>query len=63
MRSQYHFAMAFAATCLSISALAFFNVANRYTFSMIFKADMTSAAANAARQESVTEMILRFVAA
>lgn len=47
---------------MSISALCFFNVANRYTFSTIFKVDMTSPAATAARRESVTEMILRFVA-
>ena len=47
---------------MSISALSFFNVANRHTFSTIFKVDMTGAAATAARRESVTEMILRFVA-
>ena len=47
---------------MSISALCFFNVANRHTFSTIFKVDMTSPAATAARRESVTEMILRFVA-
>jgi AcrR family transcriptional regulator len=48
---------------MSISALCFFNVANRHTFSTIFKIDMTSPAATAARRESVAEMILRFVAA
>jgi AcrR family transcriptional regulator len=47
---------------MSISALCFFNVANRHTFSTIFKLDMTSPAATAARRESVTEMILRYVA-
>ena len=47
---------------MSISALCFFNVANRHTFSTIFKVDMVSAAATAARRESVTDMILRFVA-
>jgi AcrR family transcriptional regulator len=47
---------------MSISALCFFNVANRHTFSTIFKVDMVSPAATAARRESVTEMILRFVA-
>jgi len=47
---------------MSISALCFFNVANRYTFSTIFKIDMASPAATAARREVVTEMILRFVA-
>jgi len=48
---------------MSISALCFFNVANRHTFSTIFKVDMASPAATAARRESVTEMILKFVAA
>ena len=48
---------------MSISALCFFNVANRHTFSTIFKVDMASPAATAARRESVTEMILRYVAA
>ena len=47
---------------MSISALSFFNVSNRYTFSALFKSDMVSPAATAARRESVTEMILRFVA-
>jgi AcrR family transcriptional regulator len=46
---------------MSISALCFFNVANRHTFSTIFKVDMVSPAATAARRESVAEMILRFV--
>jgi AcrR family transcriptional regulator len=47
---------------MSISALCFFNVANRHTFSTIFKVDMTSPPASAARRESVVDMILRFVA-
>lgn len=47
---------------MSISALCFFNGANRYTFSTIFKVDMVSPAATTARRESVTDMILRFVA-
>jgi AcrR family transcriptional regulator len=47
---------------MSISALCFFNVANRHTFSTIFKVDMDSPAATAARRESVTDMILRFAA-
>lgn len=47
---------------MSISALCLFNVANRHTFSTIFKVDMTSPAATAARRKSVTETILRFVA-
>ena len=47
---------------MSMSALCLFNVANRHTFSTIFKVDMTSPAATAARRESVADMILRFVA-
>ena len=46
---------------MSISALCFFNVANRYTFSLIFKRDLTSPAALRARRDSVVEMIVRFV--
>jgi len=46
---------------MSISALSFFNVANRYTFALIFKRDLTSAAALRARRDSVVEMIVRFV--
>lgn len=45
---------------MSISALCFFNVANRHTFGTIFKLDMTSPAAVAARRESVADMIMRF---
>ena len=47
---------------MSISALCFFNVSNRHTFSTIFKVDMVSLAATAARRESVTDLILRSVA-
>ena len=47
---------------MSISALCFFNVGNRHTFSTIFKVDMTSPAATAARRETVTDMIMRSVA-
>jgi AcrR family transcriptional regulator len=46
---------------MSISALGIFNVANRATFSTIFKRDMTSAKALAARREEVVEIILRHV--
>jgi AcrR family transcriptional regulator len=46
---------------MSISALCFFNVANRYTFSLIFKRDLTSAAALRARRDSVVEMVVRYV--
>ena len=46
---------------MSISALCFFNVANRYTFSLIFKRDLASPAALRARRDSVVEMIVRYV--
>ncbi len=45
----------------SISALTFFNVSNRHTFSLIFKNDAYSPKAVAARRNSVVEMIVRFV--
>jgi len=47
---------------MSISALCFFNVANRHTFSLIFKkaSDDTSATVQS-RRDSVIEMIVRFV--
>ena len=46
---------------MSISALSFFNTANRHTFSLIFKRDLGSAAAVAARRASIVEMVVRFV--
>jgi AcrR family transcriptional regulator len=46
---------------MSISALSVFNVANRHTFSLIFKRDLESPEAIAARRESIVEMIVRFV--
>jgi AcrR family transcriptional regulator len=46
---------------MSISALCFFNVANRYTFSRIFKRDMESPAALAARRAVVVDTILAAV--
>lgn len=46
---------------MSISALSVFNVANRHTFSLIFKRDLDSAANVAARRDSIVEMIVRFV--
>ncbi|SMF02286.1 transcriptional regulator, TetR family [Tistlia consotensis] len=48
---------------MTISALCFFAVANRHTFSTIFDLDMTSRAALEARRESVVATILRSVAA
>ena len=46
---------------MTISALSFFNVSNRHTFSLIFKHDMASAKAHAARRASVVEAVARFV--
>jgi AcrR family transcriptional regulator len=48
---------------MTISALCFFNAANRYTFSRIFEKDMESRAAVAARRASVIDTILASVAA
>jgi hypothetical protein len=45
---------------MSISALSFFNVANRYTFSQIFGKDMISPKALLARREVVVDMIERW---
>jgi len=46
---------------MSISALSFFNTANRHTFALIFKRDLESPAAIVARRESIVEMVVRFV--
>jgi AcrR family transcriptional regulator len=46
---------------MSISALSVFNVANRHTFSLIFKRDLDSAPALIARRDSIIEMVVRFV--
>ena len=46
---------------MSISALSFFNTANRHTFALIFKRDMDSPAALIARRDSIIEMVVRFV--
>jgi AcrR family transcriptional regulator len=46
---------------MSISALCFFNVANRCTFSQIFKRDMQSPEALAHRREVVVDTILRYL--
>jgi AcrR family transcriptional regulator len=48
---------------MSISALCFFNVANRATFSRIFKREMASPQALARRREIVIDTILRYVKA
>lgn len=47
---------------MTISALCFFNVSNRHTFSSIFKVDMTSPTATRKRRENVKDVILRYVA-
>ena len=46
---------------MSISALGIFNVANRATFSTIFKRDMSSAKAVAARRAEIVDIVLRHV--
>lgn len=46
---------------MSISALSLFNVANKHTFSLIFKRDLDSPAAIVARRDSIVETIVRFV--
>ncbi|HTS91887.1 MAG TPA: TetR/AcrR family transcriptional regulator [Stellaceae bacterium] len=46
---------------MSISALSFFNVANRATFSRIFGREMGTPAASARRREIVVDLILRYV--
>ena len=46
---------------MSISALCFFNVANRSTFSRIFKRDMSTPKALEGRREVVVETIVRFL--
>jgi len=48
---------------MSISALGIFNVANRATFSTIFKRDMTSPKALAKRRQEIADIVLRHVRA
>ena len=48
---------------MSISALSFYNVSNRHTFSFIFDRDLGAAEVHAARRESVVDTILRYVRA
>ncbi len=48
---------------MTISALSFFNVSNRYTFSKIFDRDLTEPAILANRRKVVIETVLRFMAA
>jgi AcrR family transcriptional regulator len=46
---------------MSISALCFFNVANRHTFALIFKRDMTDPEAMEGRRKNIVEMLARYV--
>ncbi len=46
---------------MSINALSLFNVANKHTFSLIFKRDLDKPAAVAARRDSIVEMVVRHV--
>jgi AcrR family transcriptional regulator len=46
---------------MTISALCVFNVANRATFSTIFKRDMASPKARAARRAQVVDIVLSYV--
>ncbi len=48
---------------MTISALCFYNVSNRYTFSRIFEHDMTSAPAVASRRETVVDIVRRWCSA
>lgn len=48
---------------MSIAAMSFFNISNRYTFKAIFGHDMTRATELKQRRDGITEMVLRFVAA
>ncbi len=43
---------------MTISALCFYNVSNRYTFSQIFNRDMTSEAAMGRRRDQVVDIVL-----
>ena len=46
---------------IAVGALGIFNVANRATFSTIFKRDMSSPRARATRRSEVVDMILQHV--
>ena len=47
---------------MSISALCFFTVANRHTFSLGFQRDLSSSKALAARRRSIVDMVVRHMA-
>jgi AcrR family transcriptional regulator len=46
---------------MSISALSVFNIANRHTFALIFKRDMTDPREMETRRKNIVEMVARFV--
>jgi AcrR family transcriptional regulator len=48
---------------MTISALPLFQITNRYTFGTIFRHDMASAEALAARRREIVDIILRYVSA
>ena len=48
---------------MTISALSFYNVSNRHTFSFIFDRDLTAPEVHAVRRESVVDTVLRYVRA
>ena len=48
---------------MTISALPLFQIANRYTFGTIFRHDMASAEALAARRREIVDIVLRYVSA
>lgn len=48
---------------MTIAALTFFNVSNRYTFSKIFGIDMVSPKSSDLRKKEITEAVLRYVRA
>ncbi len=48
---------------MTISALSFYNVSNRHTFSFIFGRDLGAAEVHTARRESVVDTVLRAVRA
>jgi AcrR family transcriptional regulator len=48
---------------MTISALPLFHITNRYTFGTIFRHDMASAEALAARRREIVDIVLRYVSA
>lgn len=48
---------------MTISALSFFNVSNRYTFGYLFERNFEDKATHAARREEIVETVLRYVRA